>query len=231
MIMDGLRRQLAVWHTGQCVLCGTSTHGAEALCTPCRADLPRTAACCKQCATPLAAQGVCGRCQRNPPPYHHARAAFPFLAPVDFLIHGMKFTQRLGYARLLGDLLADFLMNVQAETPDVIVPVPLHSARLRQRGYNQALEIARSVAAELGVDIDYRTCVRTRATPSQVSLDARLRRRNVKGAFELVRSPQCRHVAVVDDVMTTGSTVSEIAGLLRRGGADRVDVWVCARAV
>ncbi len=230
MIMDELRRRLAVWHTGKCVLCGASTHGAQALCAPCRADLPRTALSCKQCATPLAANVLCGRCQRNPPPYHRARAAFPFLAPVDFLIHGMKFSQRLGYARLLGDLLADFLIKSQADIPDVIVPVPLHSSRLRQRGYNQALEIARPVAAVLGVDIDYQVCVRTRATPSQVSLDAALRRRNVKGAFELLHSLDCRHVAIVDDVMTTGSTVSELAGLLCRGGAERVDVWVCARA-
>jgi len=230
MIMEGLRQRLAVWHTGQCVLCGAPTQGAEALCGPCRADLPGTPACCSQCAIPLAADGLCGRCQRSPPPYHRVYAAFPYQAPVDFLIHRMKFSQRLGYARLLGDLMAQFLIRSHADTPAVIIPVPLHSGRLRQRGYNQALEIARPVAKALGVIIDYHACVRTRATPSQVSLDATQRRRNVKEAFDLVSSPGHRHVAIVDDVMTTGSTVSELARLLRRDGAERVDVWVCARA-
>lgn len=229
MIMEGIRRRLAIWHEGQCALCGVATGKGEMLCGPCRADLPRITACCVRCATPMADEGLCGRCQRHSPPYHHVRAAFCYLAPVDFLIHGMKFNQRLGYARLLGELMTQCLLR-EERLPGAIIPVPLHRGRLRQRGYNQALELARPVAKALGVGIDYRTCVRTRATPSQVSLDAAQRRRNVRGAFGLVRSPAYRHVAIVDDVMTTGSTVAEMARLLRSDGTERVDVWVCARA-
>lgn len=229
MIMEVLRRRLAAWHASQCVLCGAATREGAMLCSPCYSDLPAMAVCCRCCATPMAVAGLCGRCQRHPPPYHHVHAAFSYGAPVDFLIHRMKFNQRLGHARLLGELMAESLLREQ-DIPGVIIPVPLHRGRLRQRGYNQALELARPVARALGVEIDAHACVRTRATPSQVSLDAALRRRNVRGAFDLVRTPAYRHVAVVDDVMTTGSTVAEIARLLRRAGTERVDVWVCARA-
>lgn len=229
MIMEELRRRLAHWHAAQCVLCGGDARRGGLLCNPCRVDLPCIRECCARCATPLAVAGLCGHCQRHPPPYHHVHAVFSYQAPVDFLIQRMKFGQRLGYARLLGELMAESLVREQ-DLPGLIIPVPLHRGRLRQRGYNQALELARPVAKALGVMLDCRSCVRTRATASQVTLDAALRRRNVKGAFDLVRPPGHRHVAIVDDVMTTGSTVAELANLLRRAGIGRVDVWVCARA-
>jgi ComF family protein len=229
MTMEGIRRRLAGWQGAQCVLCGAATRNGGMMCGPCRADLPCITVCCACCATPLPVQGLCGRCQRHPPPYNHVRAAFSYQAPVDFLIQRMKFSQRLGYARLLGDLMMESLRG-EGDIPEAIIPVPLHKARLRQRGYNQAVELARPVARAMGVKIDHRSCVRTRATPSQVSLDAALRRRNVRGAFDLVRSLEYRHVAIVDDVMTTGSTVAELARLLRRNGIERVDAWICARA-
>ena len=229
MSMDGLRHRLAVWHAGQCVLCGASTHGAQALCARAMPIclVPRRVANSVRRPWPRMpcadAASAIRRLTITPAP-HFPSGAGGFSDSRD------EVQSAPGLCPPAGRSAGGFPYDIQADAPDVIVPVPLHSTRLRQRGYNQALEIARPVATVFGVDIDYRACVRTRATP-WVSLDAVLRRRNVKGAFELVRSPQCRHVAVVDDVMTTGSTVAEIARLLRHGGAERVDVWVCARAV
>ena len=132
-------------------------------------------------------------------------------------------------ARLLGQLMALALLEGGARRPDVILPVPLHPRRLRERGYNQALELARPISAALGVRTDTVTCMRAAYTSAQVGLDDRERRRNVRGAFKVVRSPVASHMAILDDVVTTGSTVTELARVLRRAGVQRVDVWAVAR--
>jgi ComF family protein len=230
VIWERSLNRLALWRDGPCVLCGAAGAGGL-LCGPCRAGLPYATAACVRCAVPLPVTAVCGRCQRHAPPYHSVRAVFLYQDPVDFLIKGVKFNRRLGYARLLGEIMGQCLRESRADKPEMIIPVPLHKGRLRQRGFNQALELARPVARCLGVGIDNRFCTRTRATPSQVTLDAALRRRNVRGAFAVHRPRPYRHVAILDDVMTTGSTVAELARVLRRDGVNRIDVWVCARAV
>ena len=114
--------------------------------------------------------------------------------------------------------------------PEVIVPVPLHRRRLAQRGYNQALELARWIGRGRGIPVAVRVCRRRRATAEQSGLSAGERRRNVSDAFIIDKSFSARHVAIVDDVMTTGSTLNELAGALRRHGVDYVTAWVCARA-
>jgi len=157
-------------------------------------------------------------------------APFVYEPPVDALIHGAKYHQRLGDARSLGVLLAEYVAAVGGELPPLIVPVPLHRQRLRERGYNQALEIARPLARSLGLRLDPGCCIRTRPTSPQAGLGGRARRRNIAGAFTVVRVPQAAHVAIVDDVMTTGGTVAEMAAALTGSGIGRVDVWVCARA-
>jgi ComF family protein len=115
--------------------------------------------------------------------------------------------------------------------PDVLLPIPLHSKRLRERGYNQALELARPIAAEWGVPLDFNSCTRKKETTEQIGLSAKLRRSNLKGAFELKDNFQGKRIVIVDDVMTTGNTVSELSRQLLRAGASSVDIWVCARAV
>lgn len=113
--------------------------------------------------------------------------------------------------------------------PDVIIPVPLHPSRLRSRSYNQALELARPIARHLGVTVDYQSCVRARETAAQSDMPAKLRRKNVKGAFQ-VRGTDADHVAIIDDVMTTGHTVDELADAMRGCGIRKIDIWICARA-
>jgi ComF family protein len=117
------------------------------------------------------------------------------------------------------------------QKPDVIVPVPLHKSRYRQRGFNQALEIARTVSKDMQVPLDVYSCQRQHDTPQQSQLPAKQRRKNLKNAFAVVRPLNAAHVAILDDVMTTGSTVHELAKVLKKAGVAKVDVWVCARAV
>lgn len=146
-----------------------------------------------------------------------------------YLITSLKFGAQYKNARLLGLLLAGRLKQT-AERPDCILPVPLHKARYRQRGFNQAIEIARTVSKELQIPLDLTSCRRHSNTPHQTTLTAKQRRKNLKNAFSLIKPVQAQHIALLDDVMTTGSTVYELACLLKKAGVNRVDVWVCARA-
>lgn len=215
-----------------CVLCGDVGDAGLDLCRGCRQELPQPRSSCARCAEPLsigALEALCGRCQVNPPAFERAQALFAYQAPVDHLLQGLKFDGRLEMARLLGTLMGRWLTAGIDELPDVLVPVPLHASRLRERGFNQALELARPIARQLGIPLDLHSCRRLRATGSQLELSRKARIRNVKGAFEVLRPLQGR-VAVIDDVMTTGSTASELARVLLKAGADSVQVWVCARA-
>lgn len=211
-----------------CLLCQAADPSGLGLCPDCRADLPWLASGCPRCALPLAASDQpCGTCQTHPPPFDSSVALWHYAPPVDGLIQQLKFGQGLHLVRLFAELLAERL--IEAPRPDCILPVPLHPRRQRERGFNQALEIARPLARHLGCRVDAVSCVRTRATPPQAQLSASQRRRNLRDAFALTRPLPGRHIAVLDDVMTTGSTLAALAELLRRAGAERIDVWVCAR--
>lgn len=216
-----------------CVLCGDPGVDGMDLCRPCRLDLPLQTHTCPHCGIALAAESVatapCGSCQQRPPPYDRVLAPFRYASPLDHLIHRLKYHGRLEQARLLGDLMAHWL-ELQLDTlPDRVIPVPLHPARLRQRGFNQAVELARRVCHRLQLPLDTQSCHRQKATlPQSEMADARARARNIKGAF-LVRGEIRGTVAILDDVMTTGSTVGELAKCLRAAGATRIEVWACAR--
>jgi ComF family protein len=214
-----------------CALCGGYGQRGRELCGGCEGDLPLIRISCFQCGASLPAPGFCGRCQRRPPAFASTVAVFHYLPPLDVLVKRLKFNDELHLARLLGGLMADSLAGPDTVLPDVIVPVPLHVQRLRERGFNQALELARPIAERLALPLDWRHVIRTRATDPQSDLPAKLRSRNVKGAFAVAPGFAARRIAIVDDVMTTGHTVNELALTLRRKGATNISVWVCARAV
>lgn len=179
----------------------------------------------------LAVRSVaCAKCATAPPAFASALAAFRYDWPVDALVRGFKYHGRLPHGRVLGTLLAEAVLARAATLPDAIVPVPLHPSRERERGYNQAWELARVAGRVLGVRAYASGCVRLRETPPQAGLDAAARRTNVVGAFGVSRSFEGRHVAIVDDVMTTGATVAALASALLAEGARRVDAWAVARA-
>lgn len=170
---------------------------------------------------------VCGACQCCPPPLSEVRAAFLYRAPLDRLLPRLKFHGGLGSARLLGGLMVEVASGWPR--PDALLPIPLHPARLRERGYDQALELARPLARALQLPLQPGLLRRIRATPPQSRLNAARRRRNLQGAFVAVGGALPRHVTLVDDVMTTGATLHAAATALRRAGVPRVDAWLCAR--
>jgi len=219
---------------GSCVLCGRAGHSGRDLCAACTSELPYLKTACLGCAIPLSQSGpqagICGQCQQQPHSFDSAWAAFDYQSPVDHLIQSLKFNGKLYSARLLGELMAERVVVAELDLPELLLPVPLHASRLRQRGFNQALELARPLARKFGLPLKPGLCCRLRPTLAQTGLDARARRRNLKGVFEVAAMPGVNHVAIVDDVMTTGSTAEMLAKALKRAGVARVDVWVCARA-
>lgn len=212
----------------RCLVCGERGAGGRDLCADCHLALPWNRPACPRCALPLARDAAaCGACLRRPPPFGASRAAFRYGFPLDRLLPRFKFHADLAAGRLLGQLMAVALAD--APRPLALVPVPLHPARLRQRGYDQALELARPLAQGFALPLCADRLRRRRATEAQTRLDARARRWNVQDAFELT-GPLPAHVVLVDDVMTTGATLFECARTLHQGGVARVDVWVVARA-
>lgn len=210
-----------------CLLCGLPAPGS--LCASCAAELPYLATPCPLCALPMPFAQLCGACQAEPPPYGCCIAPLLYRPPVSHLVAGFKYGGRLAYGRLLADELLRRLQRAPPPLADLVVPVPLHWRRRWVRGFNQAELVGDALARGLGLEFDARVLRRTRATPPQQGLDARERGHNLRGAFALTGSVAGRHVAIVDDVVTTGATAGEIARLLRAGGARSVQVWCLAR--
>jgi ComF family protein len=216
-----------------CILCGNHGFGALDLCSSCYTRLPKNNLCCYRCAeifaAPIVIPALCGRCLSETPAFDETYAPFIHQDEIRHLITGLKYGAQFKNARLLGSLLAEYV-DKAAEKPDCIVPVPLHNKRYRERGFNQALEIARTVSLDMQIPIDFDSCLRHKDTPHQTGLSAKKRRHNLRRAFSVQKTFHARHVAILDDVMTTGSTANALAIELRKAGVSRVDVWVCARA-
>jgi ComF family protein len=220
-----------------CALCGNSGACAQDICAGCRRALPWNRLACPRCALSLpggCAQGtVCARCQQRPPPYDRAWSALCYLGVPRWLHRRFKFGSRLANSRLLGTLLADALEQAIEQggitLPDRVVVMPLHPRRLVQRGFNQSLELIRPAVRRLELELDCRGLQRVKPTRPQSELPADRRRCNVHGAFACARDLSGLHVALFDDVITTGHTVAEAARVLRRAGAREISVWSLAR--
>ena len=211
-----------------CVLC-TAASGDALLCAACIGDMPRTLQACPACATPTAGGLRCGTCLAKPPPQAATVAAWRYSFPVDRLLHAFKYRGHLALAEPFSDAIVAAVVARGEPLPDCVVALPLANARQRARGFNQSQEIARRVAGKLGVSCASSVLRRVRDTPPQAGLKLDARTRNVRGAFEADALIAGRHVAIVDDVMTTGATLNEAAKALRRMRALRVDAWVVAR--
>jgi ComF family protein len=207
------------------LLCGASS--AERLCRACAGELPRASAACPRCALPLGERQACGRCLRHPPAFDAASAALLYRFPVDRLVLRFKSCGDFAAGRWLAGELAR--VTARLDAPDLLVAPPLARARLRQRGFNQALQLARAIGGERAIEVDGGAIVKPRETPLQASLDRRARLANLRGAFEVRAAVAGKHVAIVDDVMTTGATAEALACALKDAGACRVSVWVAAR--
>lgn len=215
----------------ECLLCASASRGAP-LCPACAADLPRLSpARCPCCAAPSPRGERCGRCLAHPPNFDSAQAVYRYAFPLDRLIQDYKYGHRLALGAFLGRELAGHPAIVRPPGPALVVPLPLHADRLRERGFNQALELARPLAQAWSLPLAGNVCRRIRPTRSQTELPHPARARNVRGAFGCTHALHGQTIVLVDDVMTTGATLSECARTLKRHGAARVTVCVVARAV
>jgi ComF family protein len=212
----------------RCLVCRERGANGVDLCASCTEQLPWNRSSCVRCGLPMPVPGECGDCLRQPPVLTHTRAVFVYGFPLDRLVPRFKFHRDLAAGHLMAELMAGVLAS--APRPEAIVPVPLHALRLRERGYDQALELARPLATALGLALRPDLLQRTRSTRAQSELDAEQRRRNLARAFTARDTASLPgHVALVDDVMTTGATLHAAAHALLRAGVRRVDAWVCAR--
>jgi ComF family protein len=212
-----------------CLLCG-ATSGTGPLCGACLADLPwHRQPQCPRCAVPTPDGQVCGACLKHPPAFDRSRAALAYAFPLDRLIPRLKYNGRLAIAPALGECLA--ASAAPGPSPDCLIPMPLHAKRIRERGFNHATEIAREVAKRLDLPLDTDSCRRIRDTPPQMGLKHDARRRNVRGAFVCTGDVRGRRIALIDDVMTTGTSLDELAKTLKQAGALEVETWVVARTL
>ena len=233
-VLSSLLNQLA---PGHCLMCRMRCPGKTQLCQLCGAEIPRLINPCRCCALPLADAGqVCGHCQRQPPPYSTVCAAAPYTAPLSNLLHRFKYAGDATLAATFAELLEPQLQHWldTHPTPDWLVAMPLHWLRQLQRGFNQAELLARAMAGHHGLRhfqlrVNGRLCRRTRRTREQSTLDSQQRLHNMAGAFAckpLVGDP---HIAIIDDILTTGSSADALTRTLFQAGAGRVDIWVIAR--
>lgn len=210
-----------------CLLCAAQS-GHTLLCKDCDQALPRLPAdCCATCALPVPDGDICGACLNHPPRYDRTTAVFIYDFPVDALIQACKYGGNLAIAAALGNALG----KVVSESADFIVPMPLSAQRMRERGFNQALEIARRVSNITGIPLLSDACRKIMETQPQVTLPWKERAKNVRGAFVCDADFSGKRIAVVDDVMTTGATLNELARNLRQAGAAHISVWVVARTL
>lgn len=211
----------------RCSVC--DMHDTHGFCADCRQLLPWIMTGCEICGTELLEVGVCGACQARRPYYDHAVIPFKYREPVSRQIQTLKYHEQLVHASNLGAMICMRVWKDPQPLPEVLIPVPLHSARLRQRGYNQAMEIARWVGKELGIEVNYKLLARVKNTASQTGLGEKERHVNMRGAFQATLPMKYARVGLVDDVVTSGSTVNAAARALKRAGVETVSVWAAAR--
>lgn len=219
-----------------CALCDSASGTALDLCQSCLSMLPYNHHCCHLCAKPIPTGNhadtrsqLCGECLTSEPPHFGSYVPFLYEAPADFMVQQLKYQGSRKFGRLMGDLLAT---SAPADClPDLLVPVPQHRERYLERGFNHAAEIAESIGHRLSIPVDTRLVIKTDARPPQSGLSATARVRNMRGAFRANREVRETHVAIVDDVLTTGATTDALTRALITAGCDRVSIWAFARTV
>lgn len=244
ILISAVKKAGAIIYPKVCLHCKDVGHNGMDLCERCYQRLPWVEYACQHCALPLPNRNsnTCGACTNRDLHFDYASTPFQFDGFIRDAIYQFKFNHKLNQGKLLAQLLLQHIEGMQLEIPDLIIPVPLHKKRMRQRGYNQALEIARIVNKGLANEgarggsskLDYAAVFRNRDTSVQMELPAKQRHKNVKGAFSIKDDSSIinnKHVCIIDDVMTTGNTVNEVAKCLRKAGAERVGVWCIARVI
>ncbi len=211
-----------------CLLCG-SNNSDDCLCHDCSDQLPKLGCCCPRCASPLQQTMLCGQCLTSPPEQDRSFSLFRYQPPIDQLIADLKYHDKLALIRLFA---AQMAASLKARAlPQLLIPIPLHPRRLRERGYNQSLELAKYLSKQLAIPVQYDILIRIRDTPPQASLPFSERNKNMKQAFQINNTHIPTHIALIDDVLTTGHTANVAAKILRQAGVENIEVWTIARTV
>ncbi|UTW44154.1 ComF family protein [bacterium SCSIO 12696] len=231
--LQRLKHYLAEHIPSRCLLCDNPTSHLLPLCHPCQMELPWLHHHCQQCALPLIQndkEQLCGECLSSTPPWQQCIAAFEYQPPISQLISHYKHSANFAAGRVLATLLhTKITLSLDGALPQLILPVPLHWRRQLSRGFNQSYDLARQLSARLGIACNYRYLRKHHHTPPQQGLPRKQRQKNLKGQFSVAKPVTDLHIALVDDVVTTGSTARAVASLLVASGAARVDLWCVAR--
>jgi len=212
-----------------CLFCSSSIKkGHLSICRDCLDGLSYQGPdVCRQCGLTAYQSKICGNCLRSTPAFDRTLALFQYQYPVSSLLQRYKYGNQLDIATVLGKLLSKHLSS--SPLPDVLIPMPLHPHRLQERGFNQAVEIARVVSHEIEIPLDVHACKRVKFSAPQVTLPLKQRVRNMRNAFSCERSLENLRVALLDDVMTTGASLNALATAVKKAGAMHVECWVVAR--
>lgn len=217
-----------------CYLCSARTENHIALCHRCVEDISWNTSACSVCAAPLAeisARKICAICLKKDPFFHSSTIPLIYNYPIKNLIKLLKYKEKIFLSTFFSSILAQEIKTNNTDFPDAILAVPLHSLRYRKRGFNQSELIANDLQKQLGIPTISKICQRVINTSSQTGLALVSRKKNVRNAFSCKTLPShVKHIAILDDVVTTGSTVNELARCLTLVGAEKIDVWACARA-
>lgn len=212
-----------------CLLCRQAPEHQHGLCAGCERSLALNKSPCQICARPLETGAICGKCISNANHFDHAIAPLLYREPVSHMLRALKYHNGIAFARTAASVISEAALNRGAKKPDLICSVPMTTQAQRKRGFNQSALIALLMGYRLGIPVSNNLLRKVRETPHQSDLNATERQSNLKNAFICQRPMEGRHVVIVDDVLTTGATVNELAKTLKQAGASRVDVWVCAR--
>tara|TARA_R110002049_G_scaffold49015_3_gene140702 strand:+ start:519 stop:1235 length:717 start_codon:yes stop_codon:yes gene_type:complete len=211
-----------------CRLCGTMNQH-QAICDACLQNFPALGDACPRCALPISNAYVCGHCLKQPPEQDLSFSLYPYLAPIDRLIADLKYYDNVFLSQFFAQLMYDKLKN--RPPPDLLIPIPLHPNRLRQRGYNQSFELAKALSVKLGIPSSNNYLIRTIDTKSQASIPFKARKQNIQNAFKSIQTTVPAHIAIIDDVLTTGHTANAAVKQLRQAGASTIEIWTIARAI
>ncbi len=203
------------------------------LCSSCVDNLPLIKKPCLTCATPMPDNSrsiKCGKCIIHPPIQTKTISAFEYKQPVDQLITKYKFHYDFTAGHILIKTFIKSIKQNNSNLPEAIIPVPLHRKKIKRRGFNQSIEIAKIIVKDLGIPILRSHVIRIKNTDPQSSLPSNKRTDNLKNAFELKKEIPYKHIAIIDDIYTTGSTITSVAKLLKKNGVENIEIWCLARA-
>ncbi len=214
-----------------CVLCGISHRNAHGLCSDCWLDLPRMAQSCPSCALPLSSHAVCGACSQHPPVCQQITAAFPYSYPIAGLIQQYKYAKQSWRAKTLAQCMWNSPHPTHLAQVNALVGIPMHKSALQERGFNQAHLLGQILAKKANIPVKTHLVQCTRPHTHQAGSNAIARQANIKGIFSTKTNWHKQHILLIDDVMTTGATLNELASTLYQAGAKQVDAWVLARTL